>query len=320
MRITDSEKKEILEMHSKMKKNVILEQANSAKDQLQGLLDNKCVPFGTVVQLRTTNPQLQFAIKQESKKNPGQIRYLFIDNSIGNLENGKIVYSTNKWKCSAPPQEVQQQSEDVQYNIAKAKEDGWREMHELRKENVDTNRLDVTHDKQQIGNVILYRTKNRGAEVNTSLSSKEINADQQSFVDKWEKEGYRFNVPLVERGTLTKITPEELGAPKGLFPAGSYFYYDPSSVTSRARKGENELELLLKAQTPDRGACKDYIKDYYRAFTTSAVLDQSTMTNMRNFVQKCSRTYKGKWGLGGKNFDEMLDRLSFSSAKAFRIK
>ena len=94
--INEEEKNIILEMHSKEKKNkVVLEQvanSQSVDAQLQAFLTNGSVKNGKVVQMNSTNPQLQYAIKQESTKTPGKFRYLFIDKRIGTFENGTFTF------------------------------------------------------------------------------------------------------------------------------------------------------------------------------------------------------------------------------------
>ena len=68
--------------------NAIKAQTNSIKSQLQAFVDNGAVQNGIVVQMQSTNPQLQYAIKQESSRTPGKLRYFFIDRRIGRFENG----------------------------------------------------------------------------------------------------------------------------------------------------------------------------------------------------------------------------------------
>jgi hypothetical protein len=88
-----------------MHKVLVKEQAapqpeKSISDQLQGFITNGCAKNGKVVKMKSTNPQKQFAIKQESTKTPGKFRYLFIDNTIGmNDETGKFKILPNKWAC-----------------------------------------------------------------------------------------------------------------------------------------------------------------------------------------------------------------------------
>jgi hypothetical protein len=94
--INEEEKKIILEMHSKEKKNnIVLEQSTNGQGidaQLQSFITNGSVKNGKVVQMNSTNPQLQYAIEQESSKTPGKFRYLFIDKRVGTFENGTFVF------------------------------------------------------------------------------------------------------------------------------------------------------------------------------------------------------------------------------------
>lgn len=110
MKINDIERQNILEMHSKMRKNVIKEQVSDKKvtltleQELQELLDSGCIPFGTIVKMNSSNPRMQYAIKQESKKTPGKFRYAFIDKRVGISENGKFTFLTDKWECAKKPE------------------------------------------------------------------------------------------------------------------------------------------------------------------------------------------------------------------------
>ena len=67
-------------------------QTNIIEAQLQAFVDNGAVKNGIVVQMQSTNPQLQYAIKQESTKTPGKFRYFFIDRRVGRFENGTFVF------------------------------------------------------------------------------------------------------------------------------------------------------------------------------------------------------------------------------------
>ena len=96
--INRNEKQRILELHSKYR-NILLEQANSdVRSQLQSLIDRGC-PKGTVVTMNRTDPKKQFAIKQVNSA--GNIRYLFIDNTIEVLDatTNKLTLSSQKWSC-----------------------------------------------------------------------------------------------------------------------------------------------------------------------------------------------------------------------------
>jgi len=76
--------------------NVINAQSNSVKDQLQVYIDNGKVQNGVVIGMKSANPQLQYAIKQESSRTPGKFRYYFIDGRVGRFENGNFIFY-GKW-------------------------------------------------------------------------------------------------------------------------------------------------------------------------------------------------------------------------------
>jgi hypothetical protein len=84
----------------------------SIEEQLTVFITNGCAKNGKVVKMRSTSPEKQFAIKQESTKTPGKFRYLFIDNTVGMTdETGKFQILPNKWACSAAAIEAKTASE-----------------------------------------------------------------------------------------------------------------------------------------------------------------------------------------------------------------
>jgi hypothetical protein len=120
------DKEEILEMHSKMKKPLISEQVNpDLKTKLDKILSDGCVKNGVVTKLQSKNPELEFAIKQESTKTPGKFRYFFADNRVGIFDdNGKFQFSPSKWSCEKAQQSdiVTQQSPQLNNNQNKVLE------------------------------------------------------------------------------------------------------------------------------------------------------------------------------------------------------
>ena len=71
------------------------------QEKLQALIDDGCVKNGVVVQMGSTNPNKQYAIKQQSTLNPNKSRYFFIDNTYGSVGvDGKFKYGTEKWECN----------------------------------------------------------------------------------------------------------------------------------------------------------------------------------------------------------------------------
>lgn len=113
LKLNDKEILNILEMHSKMKKNNIIEQSSqpqtnlSIDKQLQEKLTNGCITFGKVVKMgNPTKPERSFAIKQESAKTPGKFRYLFIDKAAYLFENGKFTKLPVNWDCPTKSEET----------------------------------------------------------------------------------------------------------------------------------------------------------------------------------------------------------------------
>jgi len=119
-KISQIEKNNILEMHSKLKKPLISEQVvGDSKSKLTKMLADGCVKDGKIVELQSKNPALQFAIRQESTKTPGKFRYFFADNRVGSFDgNGKFEFSPSKWSCTA----VQQQKLTDKEKVEKDKE------------------------------------------------------------------------------------------------------------------------------------------------------------------------------------------------------
>ena len=133
-KLDDKEIQNILEMHAKMKRKPIKEQAATAQPtvsvdkQLQGFLDSGCIPFGTVVKMQSTNPNLQYAIKQESTKTPGKFRYLFIDKRAFVSEGGKFTQLPVNWECVAKPAEdptKKPMTDDQKDAIARLAKERW---------------------------------------------------------------------------------------------------------------------------------------------------------------------------------------------------
>jgi hypothetical protein len=82
-------------------------QKNELKDRLTQYIQNGCAPGGKLVPMTSTNPELSYAIKQESTKTPGKFRYLYdIKKSEGTFEKRiAMLNSQNKleftgtWYC-----------------------------------------------------------------------------------------------------------------------------------------------------------------------------------------------------------------------------
>ena len=305
--VEDYEKNLILLMH----KSLLKEEDNKPmtdEEKLRNAITLGCLKDGSLKRQKSTG---KLYYKKESAKEKGKMVRFFADLTY-EFEDGS---KKGKWSCKGmdvrPTKPTPTAGSDPDYEIQKLKEQGWKTYDELKKEGVDPETIDKQYTKKVIGNTTLFKSNFSDIQVNTDIGTAELNNQQKDFVAKWEAQGYKFNVPLADRGRLTPITPEALGAPAGLFKAGSMFYYDPSSLSTKTKKGDNEAERQLELQTPEKSACKDYIKDYFNSWRTGVSLEPSELLSLKKTVQKCARTYKGKWGMiGGGKFDEMIDTLS----------
>jgi hypothetical protein len=79
-----------------------INESKSIPEQLEQYITSGCAENGKVVQMKSNNPNKQFAIRQESTKTPGKFRYLFIDGTVGMKDVGGKFYMIPKatWGCS----------------------------------------------------------------------------------------------------------------------------------------------------------------------------------------------------------------------------
>jgi hypothetical protein len=318
--ITQIDRESILEMHSKMKKPLILEQVvTDLKSKLNKILTDGCVTNGKIVSLQTKNPELQFAIKQESTKTPGKFRYFFADGRAGIFDdNGKFQFLSGKLDCSEVQQDAAQAVTDatqseIDSKIATEMKKGWKKLETLKSEGVDLTTLDKVFDKIVIGNVALFRPKGSSTTFTSGTSTADFNNNQQSFVDTFIAKGYKLNPTRLEQNSLVKVTGEQLGAPSDLFPNGLVMWYDPNQQ-STIRGGENSiLGDILDNQSINKNTCRKNVKDFFELYRrrNSAQVDPATVDRAKRIVQACRDEHYGKWGVtGGKNVDNMLDILS----------
>jgi hypothetical protein len=191
-------------LNYKMKKSVISEQTSSNSRQiLEKILSDGCVKIGTIVSMQSTNPSLQFAIKQESSRTPCKFRYLFADYRVGSFnENGKFEFNPSKFSCRGVQQSVAaaaaadvaaiQQSE-IDSKIATEMKKGWKKLETLKAEGVDLTTLNQVFDKQVIGNVALFRPKGDVSTFTSNTSIAQFNQDQLDFIDRFTQKGYKLN-------------------------------------------------------------------------------------------------------------------------------
>jgi hypothetical protein len=282
------------------------------QEKLQALIDDGCVKNGVVVQMGSTNPNKQYAIKQQSTLNPNKSRYFFIDNTYGTVVDGKFKYGTEKWECNtnrinSDKSKSEGQKTATNSNIENLKkEGGWKTYDELiateTKENINNPSM---YEKKVVDGVTLYRrTSGRGI-------SGGLDKRQQEVITQFKAKGAKLENEVSE--LESKAWTKKLVSPKsdGLFSEDLYMYFPPNTITNA--EITSAFEEAVTDQTPqDSSDCKTSIEAYYMAFKKKKVFTDDVLSSMKEKVQACKNEYYGSWGTfgGGKTIDGYLDMLS----------
>lgn len=305
--ITQTDKESILEMHSKMKKPLISEQVDTdLKTKLNKILTDGCVKNGKIVSLQTTNPALQFAIKQESSKTPGKFRYFFADGRAGMFdENKKFKFLPGKLDCT----EVQQAAAaaTTAANVADTalvqQEGGWKEAKDIKttRENLENPKL---FEKKVVNGVTLYRS------VISSGVTAGLTDEQIKVIKKYTDLGGKLRKDLDAEEAQTWTS-------KVVYPAGTLFsedlvmFFPPSNaIGADGGNVEQQFTNAISNQTPtSKRDCKDTIEAYYEAWRTKKRIEPNTLLPMKEKVQACANEFEGKWGGILSRIDNYVDIL-----------
>jgi hypothetical protein len=213
----------------------------SIKEQLQSFIDSGCIKNGFMVSMGSTNPNKQFAAKQESTLTPGKFRYFFADNTYGTVgPDGKFRIGSGTWECNtgriesnkASDAKLKAGSEEAKKatdaNIENLKkEGGWKTYDELiateTKENIANPAM---YEKKVVDGITLYRrTSGRG--ITSGLDKR-----QQEVITKFKNMGYKLEneVNALEAKAWTKkvVSPKS----DGLFSEDLIMYAPPTTITT----------------------------------------------------------------------------------------
>jgi hypothetical protein len=317
--LQEDEKNRILSMH----KALIKEQATAAptadapksiEDQLTVFITNGCAKNGKVVKMKSSNPQKQFAIKQESTKTPGKFRYLFIDNTVGmSDETGKFQILPNKWACNTGAVQAKASAEQAattasKANVDKTKQEGdWKTKEDLIKTDTEQNiENPVMYEKKEVNGVTLYRRKVSGG-IGAALTE-----DQQKIVEKWKSQGYKLRKDLDPEEANTWKPKLVSPASEGYFSQDLIMYSDPT-VTVKDATITTTIQQSLQNRIPtDQKDCKTTIEAYYLAFKKKRPLEPNEFEALKTKTQACKNEYGGDWGAlsGGRRMDNYLEIMS----------
>ena len=309
--VTQIDRESILEMHSNMKKPLISEQVvDDLKSRLNKILADGCVKNGKIVSMQTKNPELQFAIKQESTKTPGKFRYFFADGRAGIFDSSnKFQFLPGKLDCSG----VQQAAAAAALSATTAannadtalvqQEGGWQEAKDIKttRENLENPQM---FEKKVVNGVTLYR----------SVISKGVTGgltpEQIKVVKKYTDLGGKLRKDLDAEEAQTWSS-------KVVYPAGTLFaedlvmFFPPKNVVGADGGNiEQQFTKAISNQTPtSKRDCKDTIEAYYEAWRTKKRIEPNTLLPMKEKVQACANQFEGKWGGVLSRIDNYVDIL-----------
>lgn len=327
--LQEEEKNRILSMHKALiKEQVTPEPEKSISDQLQEFITNGCVKNGKVVKMNSTNPQKQYAIKQESTKTPGKFRYFFIDYTVGmNDETGKFQILPNKWECNTAAIEATNAAKAAQAavtsaatassntNIANTKKEGdFKTKEELLQVDTEQNiENPVMYEKKVVNGVTLYRRKVSGG-IGSALTK-----DQQDIVAKWEAQGGKLRKDLDPEQAKIWVSRVVSPASEGYFSQDLIMYFDPNQTIQGVGTGETktnittEIQKAVNSRIPtDQKDCKKTIEAYYVSFKKKRPLEPNEFEALKYKTQACKNEFYGDWGVlgGGNKMDKILDIMS----------
>jgi hypothetical protein len=307
-KITESEIKYILELHSREKnsKNVILEQSQDLESKLQNFIDSGCITGGTIVSMTLSNPNYKKAIKKQSVKNPENTVYFFVDYTAGIKDkSGNFKKIEGKWNCddiqkASKEASTQAATTDSTSNLAQMKSRNWMEYSELTTNGFSTleakeGKYETTKFDMGNGNKItLYRPKN------LSGNKEQFTQIQKDFLKKYYDAGYKLK---------SELTLDEIGSFEQLpinFPDGSgsvVLYKDKENVASdnRYKKCRKTIEDFAQMAKDGLGTKSeiDIAKSYVRrcleqAGTSGKYLDLGATKKNLEFLRGDIKDEKGK--------------------------
>lgn len=341
--IDSNEVKQILEMHSKLRKKGLLEQD----------VDNDINPklAGNTEEPKIEEPKKEGPKKEEIVINQDEIDRKLIDDSIaaGCLKNGKIrflrgtkkpVYQattlksnqviifspdmtykfpatgkTGKWKCSKAEQlKVKQEALKAQQSSQQAAntqnlnmlktEGGWKEASEIK-----TTRENLENpkmfEKKVVDGVTLYRS------VSSSGIAGGLNDEQTNLIKKYSDLGYKLRKELDSEQVKTWTSKVVSPASEGIFSQDLVMYFNPNNVTgSVATVIDKKFKDAVTNQTPtSKSDCRDTIRAYYEAWKTKKRVEPNTFAPMKEKVQACVNEFDGKWGGALSKIDNYVETL-----------
>jgi len=324
----ETEFKRILEMHSREKKNKIVEtievdtnyslygkkfiikEQSNTKDELSAMIDKGCVKGGKLQKMKSSAPR-DYSIKQEGTTNPGvNFKYFFLDGTVGKKFGTDPFKMDGTWDVSACRDKINQNTPlDKQAKLNDLKKiEGWIEYDELEangmnKQGADSGKygepkiFDLGNGKK----VKLYKAPGKEGITKTGYTK-----EQTETIRRWQAKGYELADDI---SNDEKQVWERVNIP---IPGLDNFvmYLNPGK---RVKTSDNDADIETELSNQDYSlkSCKKTLELYYSSFKMKKPLVQSKFTPFKNKTQSCINQwqYKGWGGLRPEHFRDMVKVL-----------
>ena len=305
IKITETESKRILEMHSKLKKKPILEQntAPDADNEAKPNVSTETPKVNTNVEAPKVNQDevdLKLLRDAEKSKCLTNCKFQYVKGTkkpvyvVTTLKSTKVVYfypdmtykfadgsKSGKWKCDAiqalanQEQQVASQKAIVDKDVAaELAQFGWKKRESIPVTDTEITQLYQKHPKYELYKLRVDNAKTGG-----------FTTEQQAFINQWKKKKGEEG----ETGYTEILTPEQkalgtyqavrVNGTEQLFPNGGLIMYKPAA-------GEQKKK-----------ACRADVKKYYDYWKTKREdIPQSEFDLLKSKVQACANQFDGKWG------------------------
>lgn len=295
---------EILKLHKQQKteKMILREQAGDLKSELQAMVDDGRVTDAiSIVGLQTTNPERRYAIKKESKKNPGTFVYLFRDGKYGTFgADGKFTYGSGVWVPSTPKAKViDTKFKDKEVESYKTKFGA-----KTKEEAIDAG-WDMTNLKKiTVNGVDLYMPSSRESVV-VGVSDEQKGA-LTAYKDRYDAKEWDELTPAEKA-----LDWKELDVPdsKRLFGRDVKLYVKSSS---RMKVDDKTYKDMRTEYDLTEKECVEKILAYFDDYRTGRPFGKDYFINEKPKVQFCKNKYHNKWGirLNANKLNNILDLMS----------
>jgi hypothetical protein len=311
LNIDSDEVKNILEMHSKMKKNklIITEQESTSLNDsriifLRKAIGAGCLSNGKIQQKKSTG---EIFFRKNSVQDPSKQIDFFSDMTYKFTDGSK----SGKWKCdkidiidsniskSEEDKKILQSDSDSVLKEKKEKE-GWMEYSELVGKGysqLDANqgKYDTIQFKLSNGKTItLYKPK-VGV---MSGQQKAMTDEQQSFISKWVAKGGKLTLTPDEQASQKFKKIKIPGSEVAGWTNGLEMWFDINSIKDIAGTGK-ELKTTIENQVIPLDQCKTFVDQFFKAYQDDS--DIPDFDILKRQVKRCKSLYSPNERTGRKN-------------------